>query len=140
MFKPEPRANRHQLRVWLKWAIDSGVLDRVPPQCDPDGSGDPQPTEDYARGLLAELKDPESSRRTLIQILADTRQFRDWVEYRRKVSRRMILGQWDSDGAAALPPESRPPVRPDREKQPVRIDREGVRPKSDPMWDDWLDG
>ena len=56
MSKPEPRANRHQLCVWLKWAIESGLLGKVPPRYDPDGSGEPEPTEDYARRLLAELK------------------------------------------------------------------------------------
>src|SRR5262249_95631 len=58
----QPGANRHQLRVWLKWAIESGLLDRVPPRYDPEGSGDPQPIADYARPLLAELKERESSR------------------------------------------------------------------------------
>jgi hypothetical protein len=138
----EPGANRHQLRVWLKWAIESGLLDRIPPQYDPDGSGDPQPTEDYARGLLAELKDPESSRRPLREILAEARQFRDWVEYRQKMSRRIILGRWDSEGAAARVPERLTPTRSDRTKRPARIEREdaSARPHADPMWDDWLEG
>jgi hypothetical protein len=140
MSKPEPRANRHQLRVWLKWAIESGLLSKVLPRYDPDGSGDPQPTEDYARALLAELEDPDSSRRLLGEILADAHRFRDWVEYRQKVSRRMILGHWDSEGAAARVLEFRLPTRPDREKRPARLDRDGLEPNSNPMWDDCLDG
>ncbi len=140
----QPGANRHQLRVWLKSAIESGLLDRVPPRYDPDGSGDPQPTEDYARRLLAELKDPESSRRLLTEILAEARRFREWVEHRQKMSRRIILGGWDSEGAAAWVPErlAPTPTRPAREERPARIDREdaGGRPDADPMWDVWLDG
>jgi hypothetical protein len=138
----QPGANRHQLRVWLKSAIESGVLDRVPPRYDPDSSGDPQPTEDYARGLLAELKDPESSRRLLREILAEAQRFREWVEYRQKMSRRIILGQWDSEGAAGWVPERLTTARPDRERRPARPGREdvGARPTADPMWDDWLDG
>ena len=139
----QPGANRHQLRVWLKSAIESGVLERVPPQCDPDGSGDPQPTVDYARGLLAELKNPDSSERPLPEILAAARRFRDWVEYRQKMSRRIILGHWDSEGAAGWVPERlAPPPRPERERRPVRTGLEdaGPRPHADPMWDDWLDG
>ncbi len=138
----QPGANRHQLRVWLKWAIESGLLDRIPPQYDPDGSGDTRPTEDYARWLLDELKAPEGGRRLLSEILAAARQFRDWVEYRQKVSRRIILGQWDSEGAAARVAERRTPTRSDREKRPARAGRDGdgARPNADPMWDDWLDG
>jgi hypothetical protein len=130
---------RHPLRVWLKLAIESGLLDRVPPRYDPDGSGDPQPTQEYARQLLAELKDPESGGRLLKEILADARRFREWVEYRQKVSRRMILGQWETEGAAAWMPEVRPSPRPDRDKRPRRIDPGEARPRTDPMWDDWLD-
>jgi hypothetical protein len=140
MPKQEPSAGRHQLRVWLKLAIETGVLDRIPPQYDPDGSGNPQPTDDYARGLLAELKDPESSERLLREILADARRFREWVEYRQKVSRQMILGQWETQGAAAYVPERRPSTRIERENRPHRIRPDVARPKSDPMWDDWLDG
>lgn len=133
-------SGRHALRAWLKLAIQSGVLGRVPPRYDPDGSGVPRPTEDYARGILAELKDPESSGRPLRDILADARRFRDWVEYRQKVSRRMILGQWGTEGAAARVPEVRPSPRAGREKRPRAADLDEARPRSDPMWDDWLDG
>ena len=138
----ETGANRHQLRVWLKLALETGLLERVPPQCDPDGIGDPQPTDEYARRLLAELKDPESSERSLREILAAARRFVDWVEYRQKMSRRIILGGWDSEGAAARVPEGRPPTRPDRAQRPARTERgdAGTHPNSDPMWDDWLDG
>jgi hypothetical protein len=139
---PQPGANRHQLRVWLKSAIESGVLERVLPQCDPDGSGCPQPTEDYARGLLAELKDPNSSERPLREILAEARRFRDWVEYRQKMSRRIILGGWDSEGAAARVPERLALARPERQRRPTRAGRDeaGSRPHDHPLWDEWLDG
>jgi hypothetical protein len=51
----EPVTNRHQLRVWLKLALETGLLDKLPPRYDPDGSGDPRPTGDYARQLMIEL-------------------------------------------------------------------------------------
>jgi hypothetical protein len=143
MAAPQPAGNRHQLRVWFKGAIESGVLDRVPPQYDPGGSGDPQPIDDYARGLLTELKDPDSSRRPRQEIIAEARRFRDWVEYRQKMSRRIILGHWDSEGAAGWVSERLAPTpRPERERRPARTGREdaGLRRHADPMWDDWLDG
>jgi hypothetical protein len=140
MPRQEPSAGRHQLRVWLKLAIETGVLDRVPPRYDPDGSGEPQSTHDYARRLLVELKDPESSERLLGEILADARRFREWVEYRQKVSRRMILGQWETEGAVDWVPEHRPSNHNERGKNPHWLGPDVARPKSDPMWDDWLDG
>jgi hypothetical protein len=138
----EPGTNRHQLRVWLKLALETGLLDKVPPRYDPDGSGDPQPTADYARQLMVELKDPDPSERPIREIVAEARRFREWVEFRQKMSRRIILGGWDSEGAAARMPEERTPALLDRGKRPPRIDRGDAdpRPKSDPMWDDWLDG
>lgn len=149
MPRNESASGRHPLRVWLKLALQSGVLDRIPPRCDPDGTGTPRPTEEYARALLAELKDPESSDRTLTEIVASARRFRDWVEFRQKISRRMILGQWTSEGAAAAGaadwmPERRTPAaaRAPRMKRPDPTDPDDApaRPRSDPMWDDWLDG
>lgn len=144
MPRNESGGNRHQLRAWLKLALETGLLDRVPPRCDLDGTGEPRLIADYARELLAELKDPESSDRTLPEILAAARRFRDWVEFRQKVSRRIILGQWQTEGAAARIPERRTPARASRTKRPDRADPGGARagawPTSDPMWDDWLDG
>lgn len=138
----ESGGGRHPLRVWLKLALESGLLDRIPSRCDPEGIGTPRPTEEYARALLVELKDPESSDRTLSEIVAAARRFRAWVEFRQKVSRRMILGQWQSEGAAEWTPERRPPARAHRMKRPDATDPDQppARPRSDPMWDDWLDG
>ena len=138
MAASQPAGNRHHWRVWLKGTIETGVLDRVPPRYDPDGSGDPQPTDDYARGLLAELKDPESSGRPLRDVIADARRFRAWVEHRQKVSRRMILGQWETEGAADWIPEAR--RLPPREKAPRHPGPRPSRPEADPLWDVWLDG
>jgi hypothetical protein len=135
-------ANRHQLRVWLKSAIESGLLDRVPSRYDLDGSGDFEFTEYYAHRLLTELKYRNANRRALHSIVAQARQFREWVEDCQKMSPRMILGGWDSECAAARVPERLDPARPDREKRPTRPGREdgGARPDADPMWDVWLDG
>lgn len=138
MPRNERAAGRHELRVWLKLAIETGVLDRVPPRFDPDGSGVPRPVDEYARGLLAELKDPESSDRPLRDVIADARRFRAWVEHRQKVSRRMILGQWETEGAAEWIPEAR--RLPPREKVPHHPGPRPSRPEADPLWDVWLDG
>jgi len=140
MSKHEPGANRHHLRVWLKWAIESGLLDKVPPQYHPDDSHDAQPTDRYARQLLPELKDPDSSKRLLNQILADVRRFRDWVEFRQKLSRRIILTGGQTDGAEAAVLERRASTRIHREKSARRIEPADTNPKSNPMWDDWIDG
>ncbi len=129
MPKHEVGANRHQMRVWLKWAIESGLLDKLPPQYDPDDSQTTQPTDRHARQLLAELRDPDSSTRRLSQVLADARRFRAWVEFRQKISRRIILAetQIQSEGAGATVLEGQPSTRTE------------AQARSDPMWDDWLD-
>ena len=132
----EPVANRHQLRVWLKLAVETGPLEKLPPHYEPDDSQHPQPTDRYARQLLAELRDPESSRRPLTQILADTRRFRARVDFRQKVSRQMIL----AEGASMAMPEGEPSTRAAPEKRPRQRVPGGADPESDPMWDDWLDG
>jgi transposase-like protein len=140
MSQHEPGVNRHQLRAWLKLAIESGLLERVPPQYVPEEPGEPEPTDGYARRLLAELKDPDSSTRMLREILADARRFRDWVEFRQKVSRRIILTGGRTDGGEAVALMRPSATRVPRERNTHRTDRGGVDPKSDPMWDDWLDG
>jgi len=136
MAKNEPIANRHHYRVWLKLALETGVLDKLPPQYEPDDSDHPQPTELYARQLLAELKDPESSKRPLAQILADAERFRAWVDFRQKVTRRLIL----SEGASAVLPEGQRSTPAAREKSPRRRQPGCANSDSNPMWDDWLDG
>jgi hypothetical protein len=132
----EPGPKRHQLRVWLKWAVESGLLDKLPPQFHPDDSHNPQPTDHYARQLLAELRDPDSSTRPLSQIVADARRFRAWVEFRQKVTRRIILAGIQPEGVGQAAPERRPTNRDHRER---REHPGGAVPESDPMWDDWLD-
>jgi hypothetical protein len=136
MAKNEPVANRHHYRVWLKLALETGVLEKLPPQYDPDDSQGSQPTELYARQLLAELRDTESSRRPLAQILADAERFRAWVDFRQKVTRRLIL----SEGASAVVPEEQPSTRPAQQNGPRQRRPGSASPQSNPMWDDWLDG
>lgn len=132
----EPVGNRHQLRVWLKLALETGLLEKLPPQYEPDDSQRPQSTEQYARQLLAELKDPDASKRPLRQIIADARRFRDWVDFRRKVNVRNIL----ADGAVATVPERLPSFEQVAEDYRRRRDLDGANSRSNPMWDDWLDG
>ena len=87
MPKTEPGPNRHHFRIWIKMAIQSGLIDRLPPVYEPDGFQTPLRTDECARQLLAELRDPDSSRRTLKEIIASTRQFKSWVEARQKDGR-----------------------------------------------------
>jgi hypothetical protein len=95
------------------------------------------PTDHYARQLLAELKDPDSRKRPLSQILDDARRFRAWVDFRQKVGRRLIL----SEGASVTIPERQPSTQPPPKKSPRRQRQpDDTQLKLDPMWDDWLDG
>ncbi|HZW31234.1 MAG TPA: hypothetical protein VFF52_11035 [Isosphaeraceae bacterium] len=142
MPKPESGANRSQLRVWLKWAIESGLLDKLPTHYDPDPEGwhDPEPTDGYARRLLAELRDPDSSRRPPSQVLAEVRRFRAWVEERQKIGVRIILAGMPPRDASSREPHGRPSARTRPEGRPRPGQPGSTHPKSHPMWDDWLDG
>jgi hypothetical protein len=135
MPKNEPAGNRHQLRVWLKLALETGLLEKLPPQYEPDDAQRPQPTDQYARQLLAELKDPDASKRPLREIVADTRRFRDWIDFRRKVNVRNIL----AEGTVATVPERLPSFQQLAEDYRRRRDQAAADAKSNPMWDDWLD-
>jgi hypothetical protein len=136
MPKHEPIGNRHHYRVWLKWALETGLFEKLPAQYEPDDSRDSQPTDLYARQLLAELRDPESSRRPLSQILTDAERFRSWVDFRQKVNRRTIL----SEGASAVAPDRRSSTRAAAEKSTRQRQSGRAEQGSNPMWDDWLDG
>ena len=68
MPKPQPSPNRHHFRVWVKWVIESGTLEKLPRTYDPDESQPPRMTEHYAQELLADLRDPDARK-----ILATTR-------------------------------------------------------------------
>src|SRR4051795_4721241 len=96
MLKPEPKPTRGQLRVWLKWAVQSGLLDKLPPSYDLDEQADSAATEQVARQLLAELRDPDSSRRPISRITADVERFRRWVESRQRISRQIILNELET--------------------------------------------
>jgi hypothetical protein len=140
MPKQESTANRHPLRVWIKWGLETGLFEKLPPEYDPEGQANYQRTESYARHLLAELRNPDSSRRTLQQIIADARQFRAWVEARQKDYRRLVLREMGSQGAReAMPAETRPAASTDRDFKPGHTQPRSANPRSDPMWDDWLD-
>jgi hypothetical protein len=139
---PMPRAeqntNRHHLRVWIKLALETGVLDKVPRQLMLDDLTEPCDAPEYARQLLADLKDPQSSRRTLAQILADARRFRQWIEARRKDSVRLILtGRQPGDSSRRenlLKSRSIVHERPRAAREPSKPE-----PALDPLWDKWVD-
>jgi hypothetical protein len=139
MPRNESPPNRHHYRVWIKWAIESGLLDKVPPVCDAEGCGTLQPTLEYARGLLAELRDPDSSRRPLKQIIADARQFRGWVEARQKHSMKVILTEIESGELGARVVRRRASGTTDTDTRPRSPSPRQLNPRQNPMWDDWLD-
>ena len=142
MPKPQPSPNRHHFRVWVKWVIESGTLEKLPRTYNPDESQPPRMTEHYARELLADLRDPDARKRPLKEIIADARQFRAWVESRRKDNLRLLLiDSRPEQRIVEIPPRrhrsaphnERPPLRTARTEQP------DANPRLNPMWDDWVD-
>ena len=139
MPRPEPVLNRHHFRVWIKTVLQSGLIDKLPPLYEPRGFQRPLGTGEYARQLLAELRDPEASERTLKEIIADARQFKSWVEARRKDGRlRMMVESRPEERIIEMPPRRLRPAT-DRERPPRRSPRTNepdASPKLHPMWDD----
>jgi hypothetical protein len=139
MPKPQPGPNRHYFRVWIKMAIQSGLVDKLPPLYEPDGSQSPQDTEAYARQLLVALRDPDASKRTLQGIMADARQFKQWVEaYRKDGRRRMLVESRPEDRIIEMTPR-RPRTMPTDDSRPRRTAPPDTNPRLHPMWDDWID-
>jgi hypothetical protein len=141
MPKPESKPTRGQLKVWLKWAVQSDPLEKLPPRCDLEDLADPPDTEEVAHRLLAELRDPESNRRPISRITADIERFRRWVETRQKINRQLILTEVES---ARTGPElletRRAVVNRSDDQERGRTARRRIAPGSDPMWDQDLDG
>jgi hypothetical protein len=145
MSSPVDGLNRGQARVWLKYVVNSDLLDKLPGQF---AGGD---SRSYADDLLNELRDLDSAGRPLGEILADVRRFRDWVEARQKRARRVILAEGGPDDGAIdrvlrrrdVEAESRPsrpePRRPEPQ-QSARPATPSPSPRSHPLFDDWLDG
>jgi hypothetical protein len=142
MPKPEAGPNRHHFRIWIKMVLQSGLIDKLPPVYERGGVQNPQRTDQYGRHLLAELRDPDASHRTLKEIVTDARQFKSWVETRRKDGRsRMLMDSRPEDRVIEMPP-GRPRAATDQERRPrrtQRTDRPDTNPKLHPMWDDWID-
>ena len=132
-------ADRAQQRSWLRLALTSSLLDRVPPRYDPGGDHQGPRTVVHARKLLNELMDPDIGTRSPADVLADIRAFREWVEARQRLSRRILLseGSETSERASVLATGIvlglTRPTRTDRPPQPTR-------PEEHPMWDRWMDG
>lgn len=139
MPKPEPVPNRHHFRIWIKMAIQSGLIDRLPPTYNGDGFQHPLRTDEYARRLLAELRDPEASHRTLKEMIASARQFKNWVEARRKDSRHRALMEGRPEERIIDIPPGRPRAAPEHERRPRRTQQPDTNPKLHPLWDDWID-
>jgi hypothetical protein len=142
MPKPEAGPNRHHFRIWIKMALQSGLIDKLPPIYEPDGFQNALRTDQYARHLLAQLRDPDASHRTFKEIIADARRFNSWVETRRKDARsRMLMDSRPEYRRIEMPP-GRPRAAPPNEDRPRRTPRmhqPDLNPKLHPMWDDWID-
>ena len=120
-------------------AIQSGLIDKLPPLYESQGFQSPLETGEHARRLLAELRDPDASTRTLREIIADAWQFKSWVEARRKDGRlRMLIESRPEERIIEMPP-GRPRPATDAERRTQRTDRPDTNPKLHPMWDDWID-
>ncbi len=136
--------NRGQARVWLKYVVTSGVLDRLSSQYDHEGDVN-DPRSDVL-DLLNELRDTDAAGRPVVEILTDVRRLCAWVEGRQKDARRIILAEGGPDdgvidrlirrrddsrssGAHAQRPMEPQPRRP-----------AAPSPRSHPLFDDWLDG
>jgi hypothetical protein len=142
MPKPPPSPNRHHFRVWIKWAIESGLLEKLPRSYEPDESQPARETDRFARQLLSELRDPDASKRPLKEIIADARQFRAWVEARRKDNLRQILVESRPEDRIVEFPPRRPRTAPSHERPPrgtERTEQPEANPRLNPMWDDWVD-
>jgi hypothetical protein len=142
MPKPEPGPNRHQFRIWIKMAIQSGLIDKLPTLYEHQGSQNRPRTGEYARQLLTELRNPDASRRTLKEIIADARQFKSWVEARRKDGRlRMMVKSRPEERIIEMPPRRPRPATAEerRPRRSVRTNEPDASPKLHPMWDDWVD-
>jgi hypothetical protein len=136
MASTEPSATRGQLRAWLKTAIKSGMLDRLPPYFEPEG-GVRRDVLDHAHALLIELQERDSATRPPGEVLAEVRRFRAWVDDRLRRSRRIILAEGSVEEMEVPRPVRevrRPAPAPPAQRSPE------PRPELDPMWDRWVDG
>ena len=84
MSKPEPKWTRGQLRIWLKWVLKSGLLDRLPPHYDAEGASRPATPEEVARRLLAGLQDLEQKGPALAPVVAEAHSFTTGFSFARK--------------------------------------------------------
>jgi hypothetical protein len=142
MPKLQPGPNRHHFRIWIKMAIQSGLIDKLPPLYEPDGLQGSQDTQAHARQLLVELRDPDASKRALEEIMADALQFKHWVEARRKDGRRRMLVESRPEDWIFKMPSERPRAANNderRARRPQLPARPDTSPKLHPMWDDWID-
>jgi hypothetical protein len=135
--QPDPTATRGRLRVWLKTALQTGLLDRVPAHYTPAS----RPTLEYALDLLAEIQAADLSSHPPAKLLAEIRAFRAWVEERQRHSRRLMLAESSQEDGRSyrLGSPKKDPAPPDPPPQRRRPDPDPPL-ELDPMWDRWLDG
>jgi hypothetical protein len=142
--RPEP--TRGQLRVWLKWALQSGLLEKLPERCDLEGPHDSRTPRDVAHALLAALQDPESSRQDRADAMAEAQRFQAWVDRRLKANRQLLLAERASEHAdrgwlerwARAEEMRQHQEREERSAAPAAAPP--VKPRWDSMWDAELDG
>lgn len=132
---------RGQWRVWFRWILQSGLLEKLPARCDLEGHGGGETPGELARRLMAAIQDPELDRRARIKVLAEAQGFRAWVEDQLKANRKFLLAEraaetmdrgwlerWAQAELERRGREAAGPAAP------------AVKPRWDPMWDNELDG
>ncbi len=115
---PRPRPNRHHYRFWIKQVVESDLIEKLPKTYESGEPDGPYETTRYARKLMAELGDPSACPRPLEEIVADAREFKSWVEARRKeILRRLLVESRPEDRIVEIPPR-RKAASPDEESRP----------------------
>ena len=123
-------------------AIQSGLIEKLPPFYESEGFQGPLRTDEYAQRLLTELRDPEASRRPLRDIIAEARQFKTWVESRRKDDRkRSLVESRPEERIIEMPPGRTRMEHPNqtRRSRTERNHQPDHNPKLHPLWDEWID-
>jgi hypothetical protein len=139
MKKSAWRLTRGQWRVWLHGLIISGALQKIPPGHDLDGSASARPAAEVAEELLAALRDPELSQKALAQLMAEVKQFRNWVESQQKRGRQIILAERETERADPLWLELWTTRATDARRREPTQSPPGPTPRRHPMWDEILD-
>ncbi|WP_165219189.1 hypothetical protein [Aquisphaera insulae] len=151
---------RGPMRTWLKFVLESGLLETLAPCSSTAG----EPPLAYARGLLARLREADGGLRPDDPLAVEFRELRSWVEAERRARlsktlageprRRRVWATEESPPAGNQVVE-KPIAVGKPEKQSARLPsthwlrwvcsmagRRRIRTLDlgDPLWDRWIDG